>query len=494
MAEAILSAKNICKSFGSNRVLDNVSVDFYPGEVHALLGVNGAGKSTLVKILQGIYQADSGEIILGGQEVRFTGPSMAIEQGISMVFQELNLFGEMSVTENIMGNRNIKKKGLIDWKACRKHVRELLSDLNIEIDEKATVKDLSLAGQQLIEIAKCINTNPKVIFLDEPSSSLSKAEEEILYDLVRRLKQRGIAVVLITHKMGEVFHLCDKLTILRDGKVVAEGQVTGFTMEEITEHMLGKAVEIFKKSGVTNGDVSQIMLEVKNLSLERKFENISFQLYKGEILAFAGLVGSGKSDLVRTIFGTNSSYQGKIFLEGKEIHPTSPYEASGLGIGYVPISRKDEGILVNFNAKKNITSAMLDELKFVLDRGRENEIAKEKMREFNVHPSDLLLPITSFSGGNQQKIVVSRWIAAQKKIVMLDEPTRGVDVGAKQEIYDNLKRLAAEGIGIIICSSETEELLSSSDRIMIMKEGKIVKELITAKTSSEEILQYSIAE
>ena len=201
MAEAILSAKNICKSFGSNRVLDNVSVDFYPGEVHALLGVNGAGKSTLVKILQGIYQADSGEIILGGQEVRFTGPSMAIEQGISMVFQELNLFGEMSVTENIMGNRNIKKKGLIDWKACRKHVRELLSDLNIEIDEKATVKDLSLAGQQLIEIAKCINTNPKVIFLDEPSSSLSKAEEEILYDLVRRLKQRGIAVVLITHKM-----------------------------------------------------------------------------------------------------------------------------------------------------------------------------------------------------------------------------------------------------------------------------------------------------
>lgn len=493
MAKPILSAKNIVKSFGSNNVLEDVSVDFYPGEVHALLGVNGAGKSTLVKILQGIYQADAGEIVLNGQKVRFTGPSEAMKQGISMVFQELNLFGEVSVTENIMGNVMIKKGGLIDWKACRKHVRELLDDLKINIDEKVKVKSLSLANQQLVEIAKCINANPKVIFLDEPSSSLSKAEELILYDLVRRLKAKGLAVVLITHKMEEVFHLCDKLTILRDGKVVAHGPVNEFKMEEITEHMLGKAVEIFKKSDVTNGDPSQVLLEVRNLTVERKFENVSFQLYKGEILAFAGLVGSGKSDLARTLFGVNKDYQGQILLEGKEVKPLSPNEASGLGIGYVPISRKDEGILGNFNARKNITSSMVDELGFFINGKKEDELAERMMKEFNVNPKDADLSITNFSGGNQQKIVVSRWIAAHKKIVLLDEPTRGVDVGAKQEIYDNLKRLAAEGIGIIICSSETEELLSSSDRIMIMREGRIVKELVTAKTTSDEILQYSIA-
>lgn len=493
MAEPILSAKHIFKSFGSNNVLEDVSVDFYPGEVHALLGVNGAGKSTLVKILQGIYQADAGSIILNGQEVRFSGPSEAMDEGISMVFQELNLFGEISVTENIMGNHLIKNHGFVDWKACRKHVEELLQDLKINIDVRAYVKDLSLANQQLIEIAKCINSNPKVIFLDEPSSSLSKAEEIILYDLVKRLKSKGIAVVLITHKMDEVFQLCDKLTILRDGKFVAEGPVSDFKMEEITEHMLGKAVDIFKKSNITNGDMNQVLLEVKNLTVDRKFSDVSFKLYKGEVLAFAGLVGSGKSDLIRTIFGVNKQYTGQILLGGKEINPISPNDASKKGIGYVPISRKDEGIMGNFDAKKNITSAMVDEFGFFMNHEKEKELTEQMMKEFNVHPNDSSLSITSFSGGNQQKIVVSRWIAAHKKIVLLDEPTRGVDVGAKQEIYDNLKRLAAEGIGIIICSSETDELLSSSDRIMIMKEGKIVKELITAKTTSDEILQHSIS-
>lgn len=493
MAEPILSAKNVSKSFGNNRVLEDVSVDFYSGEVHALLGVNGAGKSTLVKILQGIYQKDAGTIILNGREVRFSGPSDAMAQGISMVFQELNLFGEMSVTENVMGDKLIRRGGFIDWKASRRHVRELLDDLGIDIDEKVPVKTLSLAGQQLVEIAKCINSDPKVIFLDEPSSSLSKAEETILYKLVGRLRDKGLAVVLITHKMEEVFTLCDKLTILRDGHFVAEGPARQFSMEEITEHMLGKAVEIFKKSGVTNGNYDKTLLEVSHLSAERKFQDVSFKLYEGEVLAFAGLVGSGKSDLVRTLFGVNRDYSGSIKLEGKEIRPLSPQTASALGIGYVPISRKDEGILANFTAEKNITSAMIDTFGFVTDRQKERELCTRMIDTFNVHPADMKLPITSFSGGNQQKIIVSRWIAARKKVILLDEPTRGVDVGAKQEIYDNLKRLAAEGIGIIICSSETEELLSASDRIMIMREGRIVKELVTAQTTSDEILQYSIA-
>ncbi|HCT93109.1 MAG TPA: D-xylose ABC transporter ATP-binding protein [Lachnospiraceae bacterium] len=493
MAKAVLSAKNIYKSFGSNNVLSDVSVEFQKGTVHALLGVNGAGKSTLVKIMQGIYRADAGSLFLNGEEIRFADPSEAMARGISMVFQELNLFGEMTVAENIMGNRKIKKHGLIDWNSCNKKAAELLADLQIDMDPKVQVKTLSLARQQLVEIAKCIFADPEVMFLDEPSSSLSRAEEEILYRLVERLKQKGIAIVLITHKMEEVFRLCDELTVLRDGQCVARGPVEDFSVEKITEHMLGKATEIFKRTGITNGDPGQIMMEVRELSLDKKFQNVNFQLRKGEILAVTGLVGSGKSDLARTIFGVHKKFTGEIFLEGKKIRPESPDQASRLGIGYVPISRKDEGIIGNFTAARNMTSAMLEQLGFFLDREKETEIVEQKMEEFNVNPRNASLNITLFSGGNQQKVVLARWIASGKKIVLLDEPTRGVDVGAKQEIYDNLKRLAGMGIGILIFSSETDELLSSSDRILVMREGKIVKELITANTSSEEILEYSIS-
>ena len=493
MVKSVLSAKHIYKSFGSNNVLEDISIEFYSGKVHALLGVNGAGKSTLVKILQGIYKYDAGSLAMEGQEVRFAGPFEAMDRGISMVFQELNLFGEMTVTENVMGNRMLKHRGLIDWKGCHHKVKELLDSLSVAIDPRVKVKTLSLAQQQLIEIAKCVYTNPKVLFLDEPSSSLSKAEETILYDLVRNLRQKGIAIVLITHKMEEVFQLCDTLSILRDGKCVAEGRVDDFKLEVITAHMLGKAVEIFKRTKITNGDPEQILFEVQNLNYKNKLHDVSLQLSRGEILAVSGLVGSGKSDLARTIFGVNRGFTGDILLEGERLRIASPYEASAKGIGYVPISRKDEGILGNLTAQKNITISMLDKVGFLINRKKEHDITLHMMEDFNVQPKNTEQNITSFSGGNQQKIVLSRWIAANKKLVLLDEPTRGVDVGAKQEIYDNLKRLAAQGVGIIIFSSETDELLSSSDRILIMREGRIVKELITARTSSEEILHYSIA-
>lgn len=493
MSETILSAKHIYKNFGANNVLEDVSVDFRKGEVHALLGVNGAGKSTLVKIMHGIYKANQGSVMLNGKDVVFDTPSEAMEKGIAMVFQELNLFGEMSVMENVLNQKLIKRHGIVNWKLCRQSVMDALNSYSIDIDVDAKVKTLSIAKQQLVEIAKCLYAKPKVVFLDEPSSSLSRAEEQILYALIKRLKEAGIAVVLITHKMDEVFDICDTLTVLRDGHVVADGNVTDFNMTEIVDYMIGKNVAIFKKSGVTHGDPNDVMFEVKNLSLNRKFSDVSFQLHRGEILAFAGLVGSGKSDLARTLFGINKKYGGQIFLEGKEIHPSTPEEGANYGIGHVPISRKSEGLLGNLNAKSNIVSATLDALGLFPDSRKEDEIAKEMVKEFNVHPKDIKLSITSFSGGNQQKIVVSRWIAANKKLVILDEPTKGVDVGAKQEIYDNLRRLADSGIGIILFSSETEELLSSSDRIFVMFEGKIVKELVTAKSSAEEVLKYSVA-
>ena len=495
MEKPILEARNIYKSFGSNNVLEGVSVRFYPGKAHALLGVNGAGKSTLVKILQGIYQPDAGEIFLNGDKIVYNGPADALHQGISMVFQELNVFGEMTVAENIIGNHKIKKHGLINWKACRQAVRTHLDELGIQINENTLVKDLSLANQQLVEIARCIYEKPKILFLDEPSSSLSKEEEEILYRLIKRLKKTGICVVLITHKLEEVFALCDQLSVLRDGRVTAEGDVKEFDVDRITNDMLGKTVSIFKRSDVTNGNYNKTLLEVKGLSISRKFQNVSFKLYEGEILAFAGLVGSGKSDLARTIFGVNGTrYEGEILVDGRKYIPAAPFSAAQQGVGYVPISRKEEGIFTNFDAEGNLSSAMLENLGFFLDKKKEAEIAGQMMKEFNVQPGRLEQNIVNFSGGNQQKIVLARWVAANKKIVLLDEPTRGVDVGAKQEIYDNLRRLASEGIGIIIFSSETNELLSSSDRILIMREGKNVKELVTAKTTSEEILMYSIAD
>lgn len=494
MTEPILEARNIYKSFGSNNVLEDVSVKFFPGQVYSLLGVNGAGKSTLVKILQGIYKQDKGEILVNGQSVTYKSPADALTMGISMVFQELNVFPEVTVTENVLGNHRIKKNGLIDWKACRKAVRDHLDDLGISIDENVKVKELTLANQQLIEIARCVYEKPKILFLDEPSSSLSKTEEMILYRLVGRLKESGICVVLITHKMEEVFNLSDYISVLRDGHVTASGPVSDFTLESITGYMLGKTVDIYKRARETKGNYDKVLLEVEHLSRTRKFSDVSFKLYEGEILAFAGLVGSGKSDLARTIFGANGpDYEGTIRLFGEEIKAVNPHSVSAKGIGYVPISRKTEGIFTNFEAKGNITSAMLSDLGFCINQKDETNTSNQMMEEFNVNPRNIHQNIVNFSGGNQQKIVLARWIAAKKKIVLLDEPTRGVDVGAKQEIYDNLRRLAAQGIGIIIFSSETNELLSASDRIIIMREGKVVVELITAKTSTEEVLKYTIA-
>lgn len=492
MSGAILSAQHICKNFGSNSVLEDVSVDFYPGQVQALLGVNGAGKSTLVKILQGIHQPTGGSIEFNGETVVFNSPSEAMDRGIAMVFQELNLFNELSVMENILNQNYVMKNGMIDWDACKKAVRSHLEEYKIDVEPDAYVKDLPIAKQQLVEIAKCLYTKPKVVFLDEPSSSLSRSEEKILYDIIRNLKKVGIAVVLITHKMGEVFDVCDTLSILRDGHVVASGDVHNFNMDEIVNYMLGKSADIFKKSAITHGDPNDVMLEVSHLSIERKFSDISFQLHRGEIIAFAGLVGSGKSDLARTLFGIHKKYDGEIIFEGKNIHPTSPLQAAAYGIGHVPISRKLEGLLGNLDAKSNIVSATLDKIGFFANKSKEIELANRMMKECNVHPNDINLSVTSFSGGNQQKIVVSRWIAADKKLIILDEPTKGVDVGAKQEIYDNLRKLAEKGVGIILFSSETEELLSSSDRIFIMFEGKIIKELITAQSTAEEVLSYSV--
>jgi ABC-type sugar transport system ATPase subunit len=493
MQTPILEVKNICKQFGSNRVLDKVSVSFEKGKTHALIGVNGAGKSTLVKIMQGVFQADSGEILLDGKNVSFSGPQDAMKHGIYMVFQELNLFKDMSVTENILMGKMPIQKGAIDWKLSYKIVDDFLKNMNINIDPHEKVGSLTLAQQQLVEIAKNVYKDLSIIFLDEPSSSLSHSDADILYQLIDDLKAKGITVVLITHKMDEIFNLCDYVSILRDGHKVADGPVSDFTVDQITQHMLGKVVDVFKKSEEIVSDRDKILLSVEHLNYKNRLKDITFDLYQNEVLAITGLVGSGKSDLARTLFGVHGEIDGRVCVNGQAVNIRSPISAIRNGIGYLPISRKDEGIIEGFTVKKNITISILHLLGFVVNRKKEDQIGEEMIRKFNVRPNDPELTIGSLSGGNQQKAVLSRWIAAKKKIILLDEPTRGIDVGAKKEIYDNLKELAKSGIGIVIFSSETDELLSASDRILVMHEGEIVRELITAQTTNNEILEYSMA-
>ncbi|HZK61428.1 MAG TPA: sugar ABC transporter ATP-binding protein, partial [Anaerovoracaceae bacterium] len=436
---------------------------------------------------------DKGIIELDGKNVKFKDPLEAMNSGIAMVFQELNLFGEMTVAENIMMGKMAGRHGFIEWDACYSEVEKFLESLGINVDSRVKVKDISIAKQQLVEIAKCLYHNPKIIFLDEPSSSLSQVEEAILYKLVRDLKEKGITVVLITHKMEEIYNLCDTITIMRDGHNVSNGSVKDYTLQDITQHMLGKATEIYKKSTVTNGNYDIKRMVVNNLSVEGKLDNISFNLYEREILAFTGLVGSGKSEIARALFGVYGKTEGAIIIKEKVVKIRQPIDAIRNGIGYLPISRKEEGIIQNFNTRENITVTILDKLGFFIKRAKEIRISTEMMERFNVMPRKQDVNICNLSGGNQQKAILTRWIASKQQIILLDEPTRGVDVGAKQEIYDNLKKMSSEGIGVIIFTAETEELLSSSDRILVMRNGKIIKELTTAKTSSEEILKYSIA-
>jgi ABC-type sugar transport system ATPase subunit len=489
----IVSMKNISKKFGGTQALDNVSIDIYPGEIHSFVGVNGAGKSTLMKILLGVFPPDSGRILISGKEVSFKSPVDAINSGISMVFQELNLFPKMTVAENILLGKYPTNHGIISWENGYKIVKDFLDSIKINLDPKIKVEKLSLAERQLVEIAKSAFSNPKILILDEPSSSLSYEEEKILYELIKRLKEKGLAIIFITHKMEEIFDLSDRITVIRDGKKVSEGKTSEYNIDKLTELMLGQAVDIFERKKTENKDFKETVLAVENLKLPRVLYDISFELKKGEILAITGLVGSGKSELGRSLFGVYGKINGKVLLEGKEIFIKCPGDAINHNIGYLPISRKDEGILKNFDVRKNITITILEDLGFFVKRVIENDICKKMIQLVNVRPPKPDLLIESLSGGNQQKVILSRWLAKKQKILILDEPTRGIDVGAKQEIYTTLKMLAKEGMSVMLISSEIEEILNVSDRILIMREGKIIKELKAGETDRREILKYSMA-
>jgi ABC-type sugar transport system ATPase subunit len=490
----IIELKNITKTFGGTLALDNVSINIYPGEIHSFVGVNGAGKSTLMKIMLGVYPCDSGQILIDGAETHFRNPEEAITNGVAMVYQELNLFPKMTIYENILMGRFLKSKlGLVDRKAGILKCQEFLDSIGMPLNAGAHVDELSLARQQLVEIAKNVYQGPKILILDEPSSSLSYDEQKILHDIIKKLKIKGLSILFITHKMEELEQLSDRITILRDGKKISEGPAGEYNLSRITLEMLGQDINFDINTEAFDYTKAVEIMRVEHLSCGKLVKDVSFSLNKGEILAITGLVGCGKSEVARSLFGIYGKTPGRVTIGGGGIEIGKPAEAIKHSIAYMPISRKEEGIFANFDVTKNISVAVLDQFKIFINRRKEERTAEQCRKDFNIKAASMSAMIGSLSGGNQQKAILARWVSRSEQILILDEPTRGIDVGAKQEIYMKLRQLSEEGLSILLISSEIEEILGVAHRILVMRHGEIVSELSPRTATQAEVLHCMMA-
>jgi len=475
--EPILKAVGIVKNYGGVRALRGVDFDLYAGEVHALVGENGAGKSTLIKILTGVVPADKGKIIYRGREVKIESPRMAHELGIVAVYQEPLVYPHLSIVENVfIGNEIRKKDGSIDWDAERRKTRELLKMLDIDpyfIDE--SMGSLSTGLKQLVLIAKALNYNARVLIFDEPTAILTEHEAERLFRIIRRLKENGMGIIYISHRIEELQEIADRVTVFRDGENMGTFRIDQVTKEKIIELMAGKTlVEKIEKK--IQPDYETVVLEVRNLTKKGLYEDISFKLYKGEILGFSGLVGSGRSEVMQTIFGLIKPDSGEIFIEGRKCLIDNPNTAMKYGIAYLPEDRGNQGLFRRLSIKVNTTIPIIDYLKRIfgaVDKEREEKIAKEYFQKLQIKAPSIETIINNLSGGNQQKVLLAKWLATNPKILILDEPTRGVDVGVKAQIHEEIVRLAESGISIILVSSELPEIIKLSDRVIVMHEGKI---------------------
>ncbi|PMQ01632.1 MAG: D-xylose ABC transporter ATP-binding protein [Dictyoglomus sp. NZ13-RE01] len=495
--EPLLRMEGISKSFPGVQALDRVDFEVYKGEVMGLVGENGAGKSTLMKILSGAYKKDSGRIYLEGKRIEIENPFHAQNLGISTIYQEFNLTPNQTVAQNIFCNREPKKKGIlgtlgfVDVDEMEKEAKKLLDTLGANISPKELVRNLSIAEKQMVEIAKALSFKAKIIIMDEPTSALGPEEVERLFKIIEQLKEQEISVIFISHRLEEVFKIADRITILRDGKLVGVMNKDEATMEKVIFLMVNRPLQdMFKKEEAKLGDV---ILEVKNLSKKGVVEDINFKLHKGEILGVAGLVGSGRTEMVRLIFGADKKDTGEVYLEGKKVDINSPEDAVKLGIGLVPEDRQNQGLILNLAVRENIGVSVLDNLKRILfvDRNRLTQIAQNFVQMLNIKTPSLLQKVLYLSGGNQQKVVLAKWLALKPKVLILDEPTRGIDVGAKAEVHAIMSQLAKSGIGIIMISSEIPEVLAMSDRILVMNEGRIVAELSREEATQEKIMAYA---
>jgi len=491
-----LEMRSIGKRFPGVHALDDVSFDLVPGEVHALVGENGAGKSTLMKVLSGVYRPDEGEIWLRGKQIQIRNPRQALELGISIVHQELNLFKNLTIAENLFGGQMPRRGflGFEDRQAAARRAREYLQKFELPLDPFTLVRNLSLAQQQVVEISKALARNANVLILDEPTSSLTEHESELLFKNIAQLKQEGLGIIYISHRLEEIFEIGDRVTVLRDGRYVDTRPISTTSIDAVIRMMVGRKLEDLYGQPAAGRSVEPI-LEVEGLTIPDRFSDVSFTLGKGEILGMAGLIGAGRTDVGQAIFGARSLQSGSVRLAGNEVKITSPGHAISLGVAYLSENRQDDSIFDNMDVCRNITVSRLSYLsqRGMLSPKRELDWSENYIKLLNIPTPSARQKIIKLSGGNQQKTILARWLAIQPKVLIVDEPTRGIDVGAKMEIYMLLHRLAAQGVGILLISSELPEVLGMSDKIIVMREGRITGELSRAEASEERVMSLAAA-
>lgn len=489
MTDIILEMRHISKNFAGVQALRDVSFDLQPGEVHALLGENGAGKSTLIKIITGVHQPDEGQIYLQGQPISFADPRQSREHGIAAIYQEPSLFPDLDIAENIfVGRQPTQAGGRVNWRQMYRQAEELLASLRVHLDPKTRARNLSVAQQQMVEIARALSVQAKILIMDEPTSSLTLAEVDELFAIVRQLREAGTAIVFISHRLEELFELADRVTVLRDGTYVGTQPIAGVTTEALIQMMVGRTLaDMFPKQVVEAGPV---VLEVEGLSRTGVFQNVSFELRQGEILGMAGLVGAGRTDIARAIFGIEPATGGSIKIDGQAVKITGPQQAMNLGLAYVPEDRQHHGLVLPMNISQNITLPILSEFARMswIDDGQVRQSARQAATQLEVRAAGLWQKTRELSGGNQQKVVLAKWLATHPRILILDEPTRGIDVGTKAAVHGLMSELAARGMAILMISSELPEVLGMSDRILVMREGHLTGEFTRAEATQEKIM------
>lgn len=490
--EPILEAKNIVKTFVNVKALTDVSIQVYPGEVHGIVGENGAGKSTLMSVLSGIYGADSGQIFLNGKEVSFQTPNEAIAAGIDIVHQENSIVGNLSVAENIFANRQpVKKASFINWKKMREDTRKLLDDFGAtDIDPGEQVKFLSIAQQQVVEILKAISCNPSVLILDEPTSCLTNKERGYLFDAIRRLKNKGTSFIYISHHLDEIFKICDSISILKDGKFVCRAQVSDIDERFIIRNMVGREIRDEYGAEQTIRKPGEVLLETKGLGRESEFAKMDFSLRKGEIVGVFGLVGAGRTEFASCLAGLTQPDEGRIFYRGKPIKMTSMKQAMKCGIAYVSEDRKNIGLFLKMPIKDNLVANKIEDVSSgaFVSSGKIQRMAEETIKKYRVVCSSGNQHVRNLSGGNQQKVLIAEWLSRNPEILIVDEPTKGIDVGSRSEIYGFMNQLANSGTSVMMISSDLLEVIGMSDRVVVMKDGFLAGEVEKADMTEENIL------
>ena len=498
MSNHILEINGVSKSFPGVKALDNIDLQIKKGEVHALVGENGAGKTTLIRLISGIYKADSGTIFCDGEELINVDPHDCIEKGISSVHQDFRMVETLTVAENIFLGKPLIKKSFIgrnvDWVKMRKEAIKAVNAMGVDVDPNAIIGDLSVAKKQVVEICKALQRNVTLLILDEPSAALTENEIEIMFGLIKKMKEKGITIIYISHRIEEIFKIADRVTVLRDGKMIITDDVAKLDRSGLIKHMTGrKIVDIYPEK---NQSFGRTVLEVKNLNSKvRNLSNISFSLKEGDILGITGLVGAGRTELMRAVFGADRYDSGEIYVKGKKIESVSILKMIKLSVGLVPEERKVEGFIPDFSVSKNVTLAGIEKIirYSFLNNIVEKKAANDLIKLLRIVTPGANTQITSLSGGNQQKCIVGKWLYVDSDILIFDEPTRGIDVEAKQEMYKIITNLAEQGKAIIIVSSELPEVLGICNRIIVMCKGKVNGELNADETDQEEIVNCSIA-